>query len=293
MKQLICLALFATLTACSASGDAKDRNTAQIKQNKEVQDTYGAITGTYDGKLTHTNHGDENIQLVIYITSEAVTNPDGTTGSRKVPRAFFKRLSPVVADYSLLAGGYTRENGLLSLVNDGQTKDIKSIDARVQGHHLVGSVQTYSGTLGDLDLTFTSPDTSFKDDYKDRLLHAYEAIQGEYDGQIVSPDKSKPNIPVIISLQAVVSGDTPMVIGYYRRPDVPDGVIDLALTVTYRADQSPAEITMNGKGGGRYELNMDGTLVNDTLRVTVQSLYQGYLGTLVAHKVTTKPNPAN
>jgi hypothetical protein len=303
MKAWMTLALAVLMTACAAASDGKTVNAAQIRQNKEIEDTYGSLVGTYSGKLTNTDHGDETIKLVIYITTDAATNPDGTTGSREVPRAVFKRMDPVVSDYSLLAAGYTRENGVLSLVTDGSgnptpipgappatnpANQIKSVAAFVNGKHITGSVQMLTGTLGNIDLTFESSDTGSSNDLKDRLLAAYQAVEGEYTGTI-SDGSKKPKTPVIIELTAVVNGDSPMLIGFYKRPDVPGGEIDLALTVSYRPDQSPAQITMNGKGGGKYAINMDGTLVNHVISVSFNSLFQGYLGVLTAKRTKKKP----
>lgn len=265
------------LAGCSMGKDSSDQNTAQIRENKKVTDLYGPLVGTYDGKLFDTDHGDEDVQLVIYLSSQTVTNPDGTPGSKNVPQAYFRRSHPVIADYQMDVSGLTSEQGDFSMRNLGSDAEVRTIQAHFSANTITGSVLNARGTLGRLELKLTSKDTSSHDDYKDRLLTEYEAIEGEYEN--AGTEGSMPHMS--ITLQAVVNGDTPRLAGQYKNLDVPGGYVDLPLTVTYDPNLSPPSISMNGKGSGRYELNMNGTVIGDEITIDVDSLYQGYLGQTV------------
>lgn len=278
MKVLFTLAVLMLLNGCALGKDSNDQNTHQIRQNKEVNDLYGPLVGNYSGKLRETHHGDEDVQLIIYINSEAVTNPDGTPGSKDVPMGYFRRSSPIIADYQTDVSGLTRELGELTMRNLGNQPDVRSLRLKVNGRQLIGPVFNQQGTLGKIDVTWVSSDTSARNDFKDRLLRQYQAVEGEYYGKLVTKDKMRAKWEFCIALSAVVAGEEPKLIGYYKRLDVKDGVVDLPLTVSYRPDQAPPQITLNGRGGGKYQLDMDGTLVNRVMQININSLYEGNYG---------------
>ncbi len=282
MKKLIFVMSAAlALNGCSLGKDSSSKNAAQIRQNKEVHDLYDSLVGTYEGKVTGTTHGDEVVELIFYIDSVAATNPDGTPGSKDVPMAYFRRSSPVIADYTMDASGYLREEGNITFRNLGTEAAVRAIRGIVRFPNITGQVITSNGTLGDISLTWKTRDTSSRNDLKDRLLRQYQAVEGDYYGTFQTKDKELAKRRMLIQLSAVVSGDTPKLIGLYKRLDIPEGTVDLALTVSYRPDLSPAQITMNGKGSGKYELNMDGTLVDDTMTIDIYSLFEGNLGTAI------------
>lgn len=291
MKKFLVLISLVALAGCGVGKDDSNQNKAQIRQNKLVDDLYGPLIGTYNGKVTGTNHGDEDVQLVIDVIGESTTNPDGTPGTKKVPIAALRRVNPVVADYSLSPSGYRPETGDLTFQFTG-TAELASITGKMNGKHYTGVIHGRNSSLGNIDVTWVSADTSTDDTIKDRLLRAYRAVEGVYVGKIHSASSNKAAIPVEIDLSAVVNGNTAQLIGFYKRLDVPSGVVDLPLSVSYEPDDNPPQISMNGRGGGKYQIDMNGTLVNHHLEVSVQSLYEGYMGVLQADRVSGgTPNP--
>jgi hypothetical protein len=279
MKKLILAATLLALSACSLGKDSSMANTAQVRQNKQVHDLYDGLVGTYEGVITNTNHGDERVQLIVYIDSQSVKNPDGTPGTADIPMAFFRRSSPVIADYTMQASGYLREVGDITFFNLGTDAMVRAIRGKVNFPKITGVVNSTNGNLGDIELTWKTSDTSSRNDLKDRLLRQYQAIEGNYYGKFHTQDKELLKRKMMIQLSAVVNGDTPKLIGLYKRLDIPEGTVDLALTVSYRPDQYPPQITLNGKGTGKYEMNMDGTLLDDNMTLNVYSLFEGNLGT--------------
>lgn len=285
------MALSLGLTACSLGKKTSEQNTALIRQNKEVNDLYGPLVGTYNGKMLNTNHGDEDVQLIIYLSTESVTNPDGSPGSKDVPQAYLRRDYPVIADYSLDVSGYSREVGDVSFRNLGDEPLVRSIRLHVSGKHLSGPVINREGTLGNLELDFTSKDTSSRNDIEDRLRRRYQAVQGTYTGTIPGGNGRKTR-HLSITLTADISGSVISLSGYYKNLDVPGGEVDLPLTVTYRTDTAPPQITMHGRGGLKYALDMVGTLLDETMIVDITSpFFEGYLGRATLKRPGGSPLP--
>jgi hypothetical protein len=270
--------------ACSLGKDSSEQNAAQRRENKRVNDLYGKLVGTYEGKLTNTDHGDETISMVVYIDHVQITNPDGTPGAKDVPKAVFRRADPVVADYGLTLSNMSEDEAQVVMSNPGDEPDVRTIDARVNGKQLSGTVYNGGGTLGKLDLTWVSADTTSRNDTRDRLLKKYQEMQGSYIGRLVTNDPVKKKFYFDIELSAVMVGNTPQFVGLYKRLDVPEGWIDLSLTVSFRPDKYPAQITMNGKGAGKYELDMNGTIEGNTMQITIYSLFEGNYGLAILKK---------
>lgn len=289
MRKLILAVAALALSACSLGKDSSESNSAQVRQNKQVHELYDGLVGTYEGIIRNTNHGDERVQLIVYIDSQSVKNPDGTPGTADVPMAFFRRSSPVIADYTMQASGYLKEVGDITFFNLGTDPLVRAIRGKVAFPRITGVVNSTNGNLGDIDLTWKTADTSSRNDFKDRLLRQLQAIEGNYYGKFQTTDKELLKRKMLIQLSAVVTGDTPKLIGLYKRLDIPEGTVDLALSVSYRPDQYPPQITLNGKGMGKYELNMDGTILDDTMNINVYSLFEGNLGTAVLTKMSKPP----
>lgn len=265
--------LFLTLTfalSCGVSDSKSASNLPLLRQNKAVEDLYGPLVGTYDCDLTNTNHGkDEKGKLIIMISSAEATNPDGTPGTRKVPAAIFQRISPVVADYNLKPSGYRRETGDISMTG---TKDnlTYTILGKIENQILTGIVQlSDGGKLADLSCKWKTRNTGIGDTQNDRLLEAYRAIAGLYIGTVVSQVPGKKSWPVTFSINVEDSDGKPRLYGYFQRNDV-DRYLDLVLTVNYRPELDPPEITMSGqKPGTPYELHVRGSIKDAVMDVAV------------------------
>lgn len=284
MKKFIFVSLI--LTACAFDrNDTSNSNQAQLRQNEIIVQTYGDLVGTYNGTLK-TASGNETVILIIDIGNEPYTNPNGTPGTKKVPLAIFKRNSSVVANYYLSPGGYIRETGDLFLTNNnngGAGDDITSIETKFLNGQITGRVLTKAGTLGTINLKFysketTIPGSGIANEFRERIIKQYKAIAGEYVGNI----NSKEGIPISITLNVIEGSEMPMITGYFRRFDM-EGY-DLGLTVSYLPDTAPPKITMNGNGGGRYIITIDGSVQNGVISGTFNSLAQGYLGTVIVKK---------
>ncbi len=286
MKYFTSLILLIGVTSCAVKNDDNGDSTAQRRQNDKITALYGPLTGKYSGKMTATDHGAEDVDLLIYLASSEATNPDGTPATGRLPIAVFKRNRPVVGDYVFNLTGYTPETGQLDMaIAKSMTTNLYSIDAQVIGQRIVGRVQTVLGTLGTFDVGLVSKDTGSRDDADDRLFRAYQAVEGVYRGWIDNGANSQPKKCVQIDLTAIMNGRSPMLLGYYRRPDIEGGVIDLSMSVVYRPDKSPPEISLNGHGLGSYILDINGTLVDDQITAQVNSQHEGLLGLMKAKRL--------
>jgi hypothetical protein len=257
-----------------------------MNQNKAVNELYGPLTGTYKGTLHNYKIGDEDVRLVIYISNVAVTNPDGTPGSKDVPLATLYRDDPVIGDYAMDVKGFQAETGNLSFGTLGNDTAVRTISAHIAGGKITGTVNDSASTIGTLELNFISKDTGSRDDIEERLRRRFQALQGIYTGEIPNQDPKLVH-HLSVSLTAVVNGSSVKLNGYYKNLDVPSGVVDLPLTVDYRWDVTPPAITMVGRGNLKYELDFTGTVENDIMVVDVNSPFmQGFLGTATLKKTS-------
>lgn len=290
MKYFLNLILCATLVGCAFGKDNTDTNKAQLRQNQVIDSTYGSLVGTYSGTM-NTARGLEQVNLSIYILSDAITNPDGTPGIKRTPMAHFKRISPIADDFYLSPRGYSKEAGTLSLVNINAAgaDDVRSMDLSVSGQSLLGFVQTSSGTLGSLNLKLSTnqtdvPGGSAEADRRERLLKLYNSIAGEYVGQINSANNSGA-IPISITLSVFNPANSlPSITAFYRRLDAPGGIIDMTMNAEYNTSTNPPRLTMDGSGGGNYILSINAVLINNQIQGDITSKHQGYLGKIILKK---------
>lgn len=276
------------LTGCAFGKDNSSVNKAQIKENNIVDAVYGPLVGTYTGTLQMPN-GPNDVSLVIYILSQPITNTDGTPGIKKVPYAHLRLVSPRVADYYLTLGLSSANTSNFSMTNTTtpQLDDVSSIDAQVNGQNITGIVKAMTGTLGTLNVQLSSRETEANnngadEDLRERLNRIYNAVAGEYTGDIVNGSNK---IPISITLTVFnMANQYPSLSGFYKRLDAPEGVIDLSLNVEYNPNTNPPRITMDGHGSGTYIISITGVLVNDQIVADITSQHVGYMGKMILNK---------
>ncbi len=278
-----------TVVGCGVGSEDTTPNKAQLRQNKLVEELYGPLVGTYGCTITETDHTNEKARLIISITTVAVTNPDGTPGSKKSPLAIFQRIAPVVADYALFPSGYSRETATLNLSSNDKS-DIESIQGQMVDRKYTGTIfSVLDGEIGKLTCQWETKDTGLKDTLRDRLFKAYRSVEGSYRGTIFHFNDPKKNIPVRIDLTALESSNKqPYLAGFYDRLDHNDA--DLGLDVTYRPNESPPQITFEGTGLMNYRINFSGTLEDGQIQATVTTKKDGYYGKFEAQLVSI-PDP--
>ncbi len=299
---LLIITTVSLFVGCAYSKDDTIQDKAQLRQNDLIDSTYGPLVGTYAGTLT-TPRSVEDVRMIIYIESDSINNADGTPGTKRVPKAHFSRDFPVVEDYFLDVRNFTKENGSLHFVNPGTIQpggstptvgldQIRSIDVIVSGNNITGQANTSAGRLGDLKLSLSSrqtdePDNGVSEDRRNRLIRLYQSLAGEYVGAITSGKKT---IPISIALTVFTTADSlPSFTGYYKRLDIPSGVVDLSMKVEYNPDTSPPRITMDGQGARFYHVSLNGTLKDDKIVGDFSSAYEGFTGKVTLKKKKQSP----
>ncbi len=248
-----------------------------LKFNRMIEKLYGPLVGTYEGEMLVPVSGSNELQkqpvdLVIYISSQSYSNPDGTPGVRKIPLAFFRVLGNWIEYTNMKAEGLSSERNtfsLLSLASAGADSVSalnlafsKGTDGNISGISLEGDVRSVSGVIGTTKLSFKNKSTvvprdTEREQKENRRLFLQQMV-GLYTGVMRSQEG---NIPLSIELSLVDQGGNTntnyYLTGFYRRLDVPSGVIDLALEVTVYRKENPTRIVMTGKGKGNYFISIE------------------------------------
>lgn len=277
-------------------------NSQQQRYNRIIQRTYGPLIGTYDGVLRvavkEEGAEDPRVRMIVFLGSEATTNPDGTPGTRKVPMAFLRIQSNWIENHNLKLQGFNTADKTFSMQvvrgsGPGQAPsadDVESASLRLEESRIVGPLRTVSGVIGNLELNFESRDTTIPRDTEDEAANsrkAYlETVVGVYEGQIDSQEGPKP-ISIEFSLaQNNIGGQTNYyLLGIYKRLDHPSGIIDLNLDVTMYLREVPSRFVMNGQGGGNYRISIEATLSQGVMTGRL-STFKGPRGPIRLTKVS-------
>lgn len=277
-------------SSCAFSEPSDADNSQQQKYNRIIEKTYGTLVGTYDGYLRvavkDSGAADPAVRLIIFMATESMTNPDGTPGTRKVPLAFLRLQSNWIEYHNLRVQGYDEGDGSFSLqVINGSNQpnrgvrpdDLDSASLRRDGEKYVGPLRTASGVIGNLEISLTNRDTTIPRETEDEAAESrriyLEQVAGLYTGVLQSQEGEKP-ISIELSLaQESISGVTNYYLtGFYKRLDVPSGVVDLYLDVTLFLREVPSRFVMNGQGGGAYRISIEATLQQGVLSGRLTSL---------------------
>ena len=154
---VLCGVLSFQLTACSfdkkSVRDEQDKSLNEEKTRRDEQAR--VISGTYEGLLTI-----EGKPYEILMTIGLATNGTGSSTSGSAVTARIKRSDAILPYDAILSGTYVPHGSLqltnIKAVEKIYTYETSSIDARVEGDHLIGSLSQIGGTLGTFDVTRTS-----------------------------------------------------------------------------------------------------------------------------------------
>lgn len=300
----------AALPACSKSSGSDESAAQQRRDAKALEERFDLVRGTYEGTISNPTSGlqPQRAKLLLYVVSvRESANPDGSVRIRPALYGRFQLVDLVTStDYVSLTGDYD-ELGTLSLTSlsatggsssasAGTTTD--SVSIAIKGEATDGradiQVMRNGGLWGQFQGTRTTfdasaPSTSDSADYRDRLLTLYSKIEGNYVG-ILDGTADRPKVAITITTGEDSSG-VPMLMGQFRRLDLPVGVGEKQLAVSF--DSTTSRITFNAIQGGGTSIpgsgymSGSGTWVNDALEVSLRDR-KGSMGVLRAIR-----NPLN
>ena len=295
------------LSACgSNSGSGSNEYTDQQRRDAKVlQDRFDSVRGTYEGTISNPAAGLEPLKakLIVYtVNVREGANPDGSVRIRPALYGRFQLVDAVSAtDYTSLTGDYD-ELGALSLTSisstsgagtTGTTGDAVALSVKgtVAGGEANVSVTRNGGDWGQFKGTRTTfdasaPSTSDSANYRDRLLALYTQLEGTYVG-IVDNGTDRIKVGLTVTTGEDSSGQ-PTLVAQYRRFDLPTGVGELQLSVTY--DSTTHRVTMLAVPGGGSPsipgsgyLAGSGTWANGILDVALRDR-KGSMGTLHSNR---------
>ena len=189
MKKLT-LALYGIL-ALQFSACSFDKTNARNDQDKSAQDEKVrndqeviAIAGTYEGNLIIQG---KPYEMIMTVSLAPNTDPKST---KSVVTAQVKRTDAILPTPSYMTGTYI-VHGDLQLANN-QTKEkisiyeTSSINAHVEGEHLIGNLSAAGSILGNFDVVRTSTASNLEliepcDPFYQNIRKKVESLTGTYE----------------------------------------------------------------------------------------------------------------
>lgn len=286
---MIALAAVFAMTGCAFSSDAaKDEQTVrEMRDRNKLLSDFAMVEGTYMGTY---NDGEsvKSIELAIYHVDEKTeTNSSREPVFMPVLYARIKTLDIVKLD-TVLGARFFPETGELILSNSNRNDaNLQSIGANVRGMKITGQMKTYQGALGNMEVDLVSresraPADGSGQETEDRLRRQYEAIVGDWVG-LVTPETGIPEkilVRFFITTQTVNGRNVPVLLGFYHPFRSNADNLDATLTVTYKAETTPAQLLLSSaiRPSGFF-ISMDTVLQeNGTKIVGVASTHRGYEG---------------
>ncbi len=154
---LLCGVLSLQLAACAFDKkEVRDQQDKTLNEEKtRHDDEVKAIAGTYEGFLTIDGKPYE-----ILMTVGLATSGGGSSATSSAVTARIKRSDTILPYDAILSGTYVPHGSLqltnIKTIDKINTYETSSIDARVSGDHLVGTLSQVGGTLGNFDVARTS-----------------------------------------------------------------------------------------------------------------------------------------
>ncbi|MES2965117.1 MAG: hypothetical protein V4760_14625 [Bdellovibrionota bacterium] len=282
--------LVALVAGCGIGTNGSDESAdLQRRDAKVLEQRFQQVRGTYEGTLTNpaTGLGPLRAKLTLYVmnVSEA-PNPNGSIRIRPALVGRFELQDVAsVTDYMSLNGDYN-ELGELNLSGSGTAEKL-SVKGTIFGGKANVALVRNRGPWGVFEGDRTTHDASMpsSDDeaaYRNKLLRVLTPVEGVYIGVLDGADRVKVSITITIG-EDVATGN-PILVGRYRRLDVPSGVADRGLAVEF--DSTTGVITMRGTSGGGTVPGSDyfsgtGTWKAEVLSVKLTD-HRGPLGKLSA-----------
>lgn len=282
LKNLFLAVVALSLAACAFDKDKGMTDGDEIKRRELLKQSYQKVEGTYSGTIKTVN-GLEEIQLVLTVLDE-----EAGDNSHKLPvmnpllAAYYKKINPVGPGYEFTTRLYPDRNNEIVMVNKG-TKltrdDIHTINAKIENGTIVGKASSTGGFIGNIELSLTSRQTggngsTEENEYYDNLRRQYQAIQGTYEGQIVSKVEANKKINVTLELQVLEKEqeNSKITVPYLKGTlhDIADTYrfSDWTMTVSYNTDTTPFSLTLAGtpvnSSNSKATVSMRGTLEGDT-----------------------------
>lgn len=242
--------------------------------------TLSKFVGTYEGSIINTDAVSRPALLSVYLVNvRDGVNPDGTIRIRPALMSRFQYRDVVLpTDYASMQGVASADGQVKMASNDGAI----SMSGLIIGEQATVDVSTAGGLLGQFSGQRTStnvnaPTGSDAIELRERMRAQLEALEGVYSGVV---ETASERVPVQLSLvvQEGTSG-TPVLTALYRRLDMPAGIGDRALTITF----DPLHDRVSGSSDGTFSLS--GTWTAGALDVVFRDQH-GFAGEL---KATRKP----
>jgi hypothetical protein len=290
------------LVGCGIGANGTDESAdLQRRDAKALEQRFQQVRGTYEGTLSNpaANLGPLRAKLTLYVmnVSEA-PNPNGSVRIRPALVGRFELQDVAsVTDYMSLNGDYNElgELNLSSVQTQGggagganpSTTEKLSIKGTIFGGKINVALVRNRGPWGVFEGVRTTVDASMPgaDDeaaYRNKLLRVLTPVEGVYEGILDGADRVKVSITITVG-EDVTTG-FPILVGRYRRLDVPSGVADRGLSIEY--DGTTSVLTIRGTSGGgsvpgSNYFSGTGTWKNDVLNVKLTD-HRGPLGKLTA-----------
>lgn len=294
---MIALAAVFAMTGCAFSSDAaKDEQTVrEMRDRNKLLEDFAMVEGTYMGTYND-GRSLKSVELSIYhIDEKTETNSSREPVFMPVLYARIKTLDTLRLD-AVLNARFFPETGELILSNSNRNDpNLQSIGANVRGMKITGQLKTYQGVLGDVDVDLVSresraPRDGSDEETEDRLRRQYETIVGEWVGYI-TPETDIPSkvlVRFFVTTQSQNGRNVPVLLGFYHPYRESASDLDIGLTVTFKAETTPAQIlvTSTPRPGGFF-ISLDTVLQdNNTKIVGTATTHRGYEGRVELARAT-------
>jgi hypothetical protein len=308
LNTLVAAVALSTLAACGVGVEHDDQYTAQQQKDSDALNSqYENAKGLYTGAVTFASGDVANqpARLELYVAQvDAGSNPDGSRRMQPVLMGRF-RLENIYSstDYTEMIGRYDAFSGSISLSatsSGGAAGATDGTSILVRGN--VGGdaanviIQKEGRDWGRftgsrVSKAVTAPISNDEVERRQRLWAVYRNIEGSYQSVI---DTGSQRIPVTLTISVKEKPSDspgvsiPVLVAQYRRRDVPTGIGEYQLAVSY--DQLSNRMSMIATSGGSPSvpgsdyLSASGTWVNGTLDVTLRDR-NGYAGQLKAQRI--------
>jgi hypothetical protein len=294
MKNLVLTLTILILAGCAFDKDGSTTSKTELRENQKQSEIYNSIKGNYRGQLT-TATTKQDVELNLDILERIVNSK-----KELILIGNYKKNNPVGPNLSFNAR-YTPENGQLVLMSNLATfgpDDIHTISLQVQGTDLIGEAKSISGVVGRLHLSLVSrqsdtPNDNAGEDYKERLRAQYNAIAGSYKGNVIPPPQDGAPFAIIVRINVADVADAngevmPQLMGILSYPAYNSTDLDMTLTMTYRPDLNPPQLSITARprfsAGSDYRANLQGTLKNGKYTGSMTSTAKGFEGNFTLTK---------